>query len=36
MNEVLQGKNSSIIAADLRPNFLYFPICKNGSLLHHD
>jgi len=35
MNEVLQGKKSSIIAADLRPNFLYFPVCKIGSPLCH-
>lgn len=34
MNEVPQGKNSSIIRADLGPNVLPFPICKNGSLLH--
>lgn len=34
MNEVPQDKNSSIITANLGPNFLPFPICENGSLLH--
>lgn len=36
MNEVLPGKNSSIITADPRPNLLCFPACKNGNLLHHE